>query len=131
MLSSLFADTPAWVDDAKNWAGLIASFVGAFGLVWRYAIKPFLEHREAERKRDLADAAALRKGEITAALIPLQEQIKLQQTDVNRVGDKLIMLGDAVSGVNVRLNALQTEQESLHRAVLEHMQTEDAKRDGH
>jgi hypothetical protein len=128
LIGLVLAKTPEWVEDAKNYSALIASFVGAMGLVWRYAIKPFLEHREAERKRDITEAALLRKGEITAALIPIQEQLRLLQTDVNRVSDKSILLGDAVSGANRSIEALRAEQESLHQAVREHMQAEDTKK---
>lgn len=141
----VLADTPQWVVDGKNYFGLVASFVGAFGLVWRYAIKPYLQHREEERKRALQDAALLRKGEITVALIPLQEQLRLLQTDVNRVGDKAILLGDAIHGanmrldqfaaqnasmhvdVNQRLNQLTAESQSLHSDVRAHMEAEDLK----
>src|SRR5688572_24019373 len=132
MLAQILADTPQWMEDGKNYAGFGASIVGAFGLVWRYAIKPYLQHREEERQRALKDAAILRKGEISAALIPLQEEMRLLQTDVKRVGDKSILLGDAVSGANKSIEALKREQESLHQAVRLHMQSEDvAKRDGH
>jgi hypothetical protein len=125
LVASVLADTPQWVVDGKNYLGFGASLVAAFGLVWRYAIKPYFEFRENERKRDIAAAAAIRKGEITAALIPLQEQVRALQGDVNRVTDKSILLGDAVAGANRSIEELRAEQRSLHAAVRDHMQTED------
>jgi hypothetical protein len=116
MLAQLLADTPQWMEDGKNYAGFGASVVAAFGLVWKYAIKTYLEHREAERKKELEEAAALRKGEIDAAIFPLQA--------------KLVHLADAMSGVNLQIKELTNEQQSLHREVRDHMQAEDAKRDG-
>ena len=131
VLASVFADTPQWVVDGKNYLGFGASLVAAFGLVWRYAIKPYLEHRELERSRDLTNAAVVRKGEITVALLPIQEQLKSLQTDVNRVSDKSVLLGDAVAGANRAIEELRREQHSLHQSVREHMQAEDARQDGH
>ena len=128
MIAQLLADTPQWVVDGKNYLGFGASLVAAFGLVWRYAIKPYKEHVEAERKRALLDAAVLRKGEITAALIPLQEQLASMQKDLNRVGDKAILQGDAIHGINLRLEALTEEQRSLHSDVRTHMRNEDEAR---
>ena len=131
MIASVLADTPQWVVDGKNYLGFGASLVAAFGLVWKYAIKPYFEHRETERKRDLADAAAIRKGEITVALLPIQEQLKSLQGDVNRVSDKSVLLGDAMAGANRAIDELRREQHSLHQSVREHMQAEDARQDGH
>lgn len=134
MLADVLAEAPQWVVDAKNYLGFGASLVAAFGLVWKYAIKPYLEHRETERKRDLADAAAVRRSEILAALTPLQDQVAKQQHDVSRFADKLVLLGDAMSGanrriddVNNRLDKLHVEQEALHTDLRKHMEAEDMK----
>lgn len=130
MLVQIFADTPEWVVDGKNYLGFGASVVAAFGLVWRYAIKPYLEHRELERKRDLQEAAAVRKGEITVALIPINESINALKNDVQRTGDKVILQGDAIYGINRQLNVLAEEQRMLHQSVRAHMDAEDARHQG-
>ena len=128
MIAQLLGDTPAWVIDGKNYLGFGGAVVAAFGLVWKYAIKPYREHVEAERKRALLDAAILRKGEITAALIPLQEQLAVVQKDVSRLGDKAILQGDAIHGINTRLDTLTAESRSLHSDVRTHMRNEDEAR---
>jgi hypothetical protein len=130
MLAQFFADTPQWVVDGKNYLGFFVAFLAAVASVWKYGIKPYLEHREAERQRALMDAALLRKGEITAALIPLQEQLRLEQAEVKKYTDKLLLQGDAIHGINNRLDDLTREQQELHADVRAHMQAEDAKKDG-
>lgn len=98
---------------------------------WRYVVKPYLDRQEWERKNALEKARIERKQETEEMLAPLKEQMRQLQTDVNRVGDKSILLGDAVSATNKEVLALKQEQESLHQAVRDHMQAEDAKKDGH
>lgn len=127
-LAYLLADTPQWVVDGKNYLGFGGSIVAAFGLVWRYAIKPYLEHREAERKRDIADAAAMRRGEVRVALLPLEESIRVLETEVKRTGDKMILQGDAIHGINTQLASLMAGQQSLHKDVRAHMEAEDITR---
>jgi hypothetical protein len=111
---TVLADTPQWVEDGKNYFGLAASFVGALGLVFKYAVKPFFVHLEQERRR-----------EIDTAIRPLQEA-------VDRIAAKSVHLGDALSGVNLQIAELQKQQNALHQDVRAHMDAEDAaKKDGH